>query len=107
QLNVVRSDIPAGTHIDYSARGQTVRPETNPDYYALIKAFEPLTGCAGVVTTSSSLRAEPIVCSPEDAYRCFMRTHIDYLVLGSFLLDKKEQPDLQQDSDWQKEFELD
>src|SRR5947207_6505502 len=82
QLNVVRSDIPAVTHIDYSARIQTVSRETNPDYYDLIDAFRCMTGCPVVVNTSFNVRGEPIVCSPEDAYRCFMRTHIDSLLLG-------------------------
>ncbi len=107
KLNVPRSDIPAVTHIDYSARVQTVSRETNPDYYDLIRAFERLTGCAVIVNTSFNVRGEPIVCTPEDAYRCFMRTHIDYLVLGPFLLDKKEQPEWAEHADWQKEFQLD
>ena len=91
QLNIVRSDIPAVTHIDYSARIQTVSEETSPDYHALIKAFESLTGCPVLVNTSFNVRGEPIVCTPEDAYRCFMRTHIDYLVLGPYLLAKSHQ----------------
>jgi carbamoyltransferase len=107
QLNVVRSDIPAITHIDYSARVQTVTHDTNPDYYDLIKAFEDLTGCAVVVNTSFNVRGEPIVCSPADAYRCFMRTHIDTLVLGPFLLEKATQPKWVETSEWQKEFQLD
>jgi carbamoyltransferase len=107
QLNVVRSDIPAVTHIDYSARVQTVSRDTNPEYYELIKEFEALTGCAVLVNTSFNVRGEPIVCTPEDAYRCFMRTHIDYLVLGPFLLDKKGQPAWTETEDWQREFQLD
>ena len=107
KLNVPRSDIPAVTHIDYSARVQTVSRETNPDYYDLIRAFEQLTGCAVIVNTSFNVRGEPIVCTPEDAYRCFMRTHIDYLVLGPFLLDKEEQPEWAEHADWRKEFQLD
>ncbi len=107
KLNVPRSDIPAVTHIDYSARVQTVSRETNPDYYDLIKQFECLTGCPVVVNTSFNVRGEPIVCTPEDAYRCFMRTHIDYLVLGPFLLDKTEQPEWTEEGDWRKEFVLD
>src|ERR1043165_5036918 len=91
KLNVPRSDIPAITHIDYSARIQTVTEDTNPDYYALIKAFESLTGCPVIINTSFNCRGEPIVCSPEDAYRCFMRTQIDYLVLGPYLLSKSSQ----------------
>src|SRR5439155_12737757 len=88
QLNVVRSDLPAITHIDYSARIQTVERSTNPDYYDLLSEFERLTGCAVLVNTSFNVRGEPIVCTPEDAYQCFMRTHIDHLVVGPFLLDK-------------------
>jgi len=107
QLNVVRSDIPAVTHIDYSARIQTVSPDTNPNYYDLIKEFERLTGCAVLVNTSFNVRGEPIVCTPADAYRCFMRTHIDYLVLGPFLLDKAQQPEWQESGDWRREFQLD
>jgi carbamoyltransferase len=108
QLNVVRSDIPAVTHIDYSARVQTVSAETNPDYYALIKAFESLTGCPVLVNTSFNVRGEPIVCTPEDAYRCFMRTHIDYLVLGPYLLTKTAQTQWSENAQsWQKEFQLD
>jgi carbamoyltransferase len=107
QLNVVRSDIPAVTHIDYSARIQSVARDTNPTYYDLIKEFERLTGCPVVVNTSFNVRGEPIVCTPADAYRCFMRTHIDYLVLGPFLLDKPEQPEWQESEDWRREFQLD
>ncbi|MGH7720487.1 MAG: carbamoyltransferase family protein, partial [Gemmatimonadaceae bacterium] len=107
QLNVVRSDIPAVTHIDYSARIQTVDPDTNRDYYDLIAEFERLTGCAVVVNTSFNVRGEPIVCTPEDAYRCFMRTHIDALVLGPFLLEKGTQPVWEESQEWQKEFQLD
>ena len=107
QLNVVRSDIPAVTHIDYSARIQTVSRDTNPNYYDLIKEFERLTGCAVLVNTSFNVRGEPIVCTPADAYRCFMRTHIDYLVLGPFLLDKAQQPEWKESGEWQREFQLD
>jgi carbamoyltransferase len=107
QLNVVRSDIPAVTHIDYSARIQTVSRETNPDYYDLIDAFRVLTGCPVVVNTSFNVRGEPIVCTPEDAYRCFMRTHIDCLVLGPFLLEKAGQVEWKEDESWQREFQLD
>ncbi len=106
-LNVPRSDIPAATHVDYSARVQTVHKEMNPRYYNLLKVFEAKTGCPVVVNTSFNVRNEPIVCSPEDAYRCFMRSAIDILVLESCLLYKNEQPPLDGDSDWQKEFELD
>jgi carbamoyltransferase len=107
QLNVVRSDIPAVTHIDYSARIQTVDRETNPDYYELIREFEALTGCPVLVNTSFNVRGEPIVCTPADAFQCFMRTHIDYLVLGPFLLSKAAQPEWKESAEWQKEFQLD
>jgi carbamoyltransferase len=107
QLNVVRSDIPAVTHIDYSARIQTVSRDTNPNYYDLIAAFEERTGCAVLVNTSFNVRGEPIVCTPADAYQCFMRTHIDHLVLGPFLLDKTAQPKWEEKQEWQREFQLD
>jgi carbamoyltransferase len=107
KLNLPRSDLPAITHIDYSARVQTVTKDTNPNYYALIKEFERLTGCAVVINTSFNVRGEPIVCTPADAYQCFMRTHIDYLVLGPFLLDKAEQPEWKETRAWQQEFQLD
>ena len=107
KLNVVRSDIPAVTHIDYSARIQTVSRETNPDYYDLLLEFERLTGCAVLVNTSFNVRGEPIVCSPADAFRCFMRTHLDYLVLGPYLLEKAAQPEWKEQGDWQREFQLD
>ena len=106
-LNVPRSDIPAVTHLDYSARIQTVHQETNPRYYELLKAFEAKTGCAVLVNTSFNVRGEPIVCTPEDAYRCFMRTEMDVLVLQNCVLSKAEQTPLVADTDWQKEFELD
>jgi carbamoyltransferase len=107
QLNVPRSDLPAITHIDYSARVQTVDRETNPHYYALIEAFEQLTGCAVIVNTSFNVRGEPIVCTPGDAYQCFMRTHLDHLVLWPFLLDKQKQPAWKENDDWKREFQLD
>ena len=107
KLNVPRSDIPAVTHIDYSARIQTVTRTTNPRYYDLIKAFDRQTGCGVVVNTSFNVRGEPIVCTPADAYRCFMRTNIDSLVLGPFVLDKASQPAWKETADWQKEFQLD
>jgi len=106
-LNVPKSDIPAVTHVDYSARVQTVSRDTNPDYYDLIREFERLTGCGVVVNTSFNVRGEPIVCTPEDAYRCFMRTHIDHLVLGPFVLDKTKQPEWKETVDWRSEFQLD
>ena len=107
KLNVPRSDLPAITHIDYSARVQTVTRNTNAEYYDLIKAFEKKTGCAVLVNTSFNVRGEPIVCTPDDAYRCFMRTNIDYLVLGPFLLDKAAQPAWKETQQWQNEFQLD
>jgi len=107
KLNILRSDIPAVTHIDYSARIQTVQKESNPRYHKLISEFEKQTGYAVVVNTSFNVRGEPIVCSPQDAYRCFMRTDIDYLVLENFLLNKTEQKQLENDVDWKKEFVLD
>ncbi len=106
-LNVPRSDMPAITHIDYSARVQTVSRETNPNYYDLISAFEAKTGCAVIVNTSFNVRGEPIVCTPHDAYVCFMRTHIDFLVLNNFLLDKTNQPEWKETEDWRTTFQLD
>ncbi len=107
KLNVVRSDIPAITHVDYSARLQTVHKETNPRYHKLISKFEEKTGCAVIINTSFNVRGEPIVCSPEDAYKCFMRTNMDYLVLGNFILNKEDQKPLENDTNWKKEFVLD
>ena len=107
KLNIVRSEIPAITHVDYSARIQTVHPETNALYYRTIKKFEEKYGCPVIINTSFNVRGEPIVCTPEDAYRCFMRTNMDYLMLGNYLIDKSGQQPLENDSDWQKEFELD
>jgi carbamoyltransferase len=107
KLNVARSDIPAITHVDYSARIQTVHHETNPTYHEMIRAFHEKTGCPVIVNTSFNVRGEPIVMSPEHAYLCFMRTEMDHLVMGPFVLDKKKQPKLTGDTDWRKEFELD
>jgi carbamoyltransferase len=107
QLNVPRSDIPAVTHVDYSARVQTVDRETNSGYYDLIAEFERQTGCAVLVNTSFNVRGEPIVCAPADAYRCFMRTHIDYLVMGPFLVDKRTQPAWKETEEWREQFQLD
>ncbi|MFH1655792.1 MAG: carbamoyltransferase, partial [Candidatus Omnitrophota bacterium] len=107
RVNIVRSDVPAITHLDYSARVQTVNKEQNNLYYRLIKKFQDKTGCGVIVNTSFNVRGEPIVCSPEDAYKCFMRTQMDYLVMGSLLLDKTQQKLMTHDIDWQKEFELD
>ena len=106
-LNVPRSDIPAITHVDYSARIQTVHADTNPKYHRLLKAFEAMTGYGLVVNTSFNVRGEPIVCSPEDAYRCFMRTEMDVLVLENYVIDKGDQKPIETDVDWRKEFVLD
>jgi carbamoyltransferase len=106
KLNVPRSDIPAVTHVDYSARIQTVHPETNPRYHALISAFKALTGCPVIVNTSFNVRGEPIVCTPEDAFRCFMGSEIDLLVVNDCLLRKADQdPALKRD--YKDAFELD
>jgi len=107
RLNRPRSDIPAVTHLDYSARIQTVSQATNPRFYTLLKAFEARTGYGVLVNTSFNVRGEPIVCSPADAYRCFMRTEMDVLVLGNCLLRREEQPPLQADINWRAEFQLD
>jgi carbamoyltransferase len=107
KLNVARSDIPAVTHVDYSARVQTVHRETNPLYYDMIEAFRKRTGCPVIINTSFNVRGEPIVCRPEEAYRCFMRTEMDYLVMGSFVVAKAEQKRTPEDEAWMKEFELD
>ncbi len=107
KLNVVRSDIPAVTHIDYSARIQTVHKGTNPLFHELISTFEREEGCAVVINTSFNVRGEPIVCTPEDAYRCFMRTNIDHLIMGNYLLNKEEQKPWEEKADWKKEFQLD
>ena len=107
KLNVPRSRIPAVTHVDYSARVQTVRPDVNGAYYELIAEFHRLTGCPVVVNTSFNVRGEPIVCTPEDAYRCFMRTEMDVLVCGDILLEKQAQARPAEDVAWQEEFQLD
>lgn len=107
KLKVPRSGIPAVTHVDYSARLQTVHPETNPRFYKLLDAFDQKTNCPLLVNTSFNVRGEPIVNTPEDAYRCFMRTGMDSLVLENFLLEKASQPSWQEVDDWREEFELD
>ncbi|MCK5739153.1 hypothetical protein KAH55_08225, partial [bacterium] len=107
KLKRVRSDIPAITHVDNSARLQTVDQSTNPRYHALLTRFAEKTGCPVIINTSFNVRGEPIVCTPEDAYRCFMRTNMDFLVLGDFMLDKKDQPHAEKNNEWQQEFELD
>jgi carbamoyltransferase len=107
KLRIRRSEIPAVTHVDYSARIQTVKKEDNPLYYDTINEFYKKTGCPVIINTSFNVRGEPLVCIPGDAFRCFMRTEMDYLVMGCFLLDKKEQKPLKQDIKWQEVFELD
>ncbi len=107
KLKLKRSELPAITHVDYSARVQTVSADTNPRYHALLKAFDERTGCAVLVNTSFNVRGEPIVCTPEDAYRCFMRTEMDYLVIENFMLEKSNQPHWKKDDSWKDEFELD
>jgi carbamoyltransferase len=108
KLKQLRSDVPSITHVDYSARIQTVTETEDPVYYALIKAFYEKTGCPVIVNTSFNVRGEPIVCTPEDAYRCFTRTNMDTLVLERFVIEKKDQKNLPPiDDSWQKEFQLD
>jgi carbamoyltransferase len=107
EVNKVRSSIPAVTHLDYSARVQTVNADDHPAFYAILQAFESLTGCAVLINTSFNVRGEPIVCSPEDAYRCFMRTGIDVLVLEDCILLKEQQPRGSESKRWMAEFELD
>jgi carbamoyltransferase len=107
KLKIVRSTVPAITHVDYSARIQTVHQDDHPLYHEMIKAFRDQTGCPVIINTSFNVRGEPIVCTPEHAYICFMRTNMDYLIMGNYLLDKKEQKALENDVDWKKEFELD
>jgi carbamoyltransferase len=107
RLNIPRSEIPAITHVDYSARIQTIHKETNPRFYDLIDKFEQRTNCPILINTSFNVRGEPIVASPEDAYRCFMRTEMDYLVMENIILAKKDQPEQEKDDSWKNEFALD
>jgi carbamoyltransferase len=107
KLKVRRSEIPAVTHVDYTARIQTVRRETNPLYWEIIEAFRQKTGCPVVMNTSFNVRGEPIVCTPEDSYRCFMRTEMDFLVLETCLLEKTAQPAFSEATDWRTQFRLD
>jgi carbamoyltransferase len=107
QINEARSTLPAITHVDYSARVQTVHADTNPRYHALIEAFHEKTGCPVLINTSFNVRGEPIVSTPEDAYRCFMRTEMDYLVIGNRILDKNDQPEWTETDNWRETFELD
>ena len=99
--------IPAVTHVDYSARLQTVARDTSPEFHAIIEAFDRLTGCPVVINTSFNVRGEPIVCTPEDAYRCFMRTEMDTLVLEDCILRKRDQPEFADTGDWEVDFILD
>jgi carbamoyltransferase len=107
QINRSRSELPAITHVDYSARVQTVHPDTNPRFHALLKAFHDRTGCPVLINTSFNVRGEPIVCTPGDAWRCFMRTEMDFLVIGNRILDKNDQAPWQEAGDWRDDFELD
>jgi carbamoyltransferase len=107
RLYVNRSDVPSITHIDFSARIQTVHKETNPKYWHLINDFKKLTGYGVIVNTSFNVRGEPIICTPTDAYRCFMRTEMDYLVMGNYLFKKKDQPEWDDRDNWKEEFKLD
>ncbi len=107
KLNIVRSEVPAITHVDYSARIQSVNRYTNKRYHDMLTVFNEKYGCPVIVNTSFNVRGEPIVCTPEDAYLCFMRTEMDYLILNNYLLSKKKQKPLDKDSDWMSEFELD
>ncbi len=107
RINQIRSDIPAITHVDYSARVQTVNRATSPRYYDILKAFDNLTGYGVIINTSFNVRGEPIICTPADAYRCFMRTEMDYLVLGGYILDKKSQPPFQDNANWRMDYTLD
>ena len=107
KLYFIRSELPAITHIDYSARIQTVHPETNPNFYSLLKKFKELTGYGVLVNTSFNVRGEPIVCNPDDAYRCFMRTEMDYLVINNFMFRKEDQPEWNEANKWEEEFVLD
>lgn len=107
RLYFQRSDLPAITHVDFSARIQSVHKDVNPRYWTLINEFKKLTGYGVIVNTSFNVRGEPIVCTPADAYKCFMRTEMDYLVLGDFLLAKTDQKEWDHKDKWQEEFVLD
>ena len=107
KLNVIRSSLPAITHVDYSARIQTVSKKSNERYYKLIKEFKNKTGCPTIVNTSFNVRGEPIVCTPQDAYRCFMRTEMDVLVLQNQILFKENQSKIEREESWKQKFELD
>lgn len=107
KLNVPRSSLPAITHVDYSARVQTVDREDHPLYYKLLQKFDQKYSCPVIINTSFNVRGEPVVCTPEHAYKCFMRTNMDYLIVGNYLIEKKDQKPLEKDTNWLKEYELD
>jgi len=107
KLNVAKSDLPAITHVDYSARIQTVAAQEHPRFYKLLSAFKEKTGCSVLVNTSFNVRGEPIVCTPADAYACFMRTNMDALIVGDIVMLKEDQPKWQEREDWRTKFELD
>lgn len=107
KLHIIRSSIPSVTHVDYSARVQTVNKDDNPLYHKMISKFDERYGCAAIINTSFNVRGEPIVCTPDDAYKCFMRTNMDYLLMGNFLIEKTEEKPLDKDMDWLKHFDLD
>ena len=107
KLNRLRSSIPAVTHVDYSARIQTVHYDTNPRFHRLLSRFQALTGCGVLVNTSFNVRGEPIVCTPEDAYRCFINTEMDYLAVGDYVMIKAEQPVRPRDDAWRRQFAMD
>ena len=107
KLYYKRSDLPSITHIDFSARIQTIHKETNPKYWNLINEFKKITNYGVIVNTSFNVRGEPIVCTPEDAYKCLMRTEMDYLVVGNFIFDKKTQPEWKEKTKWREEYQLD
>ena len=107
KLYFLRSDLPSVTHIDYSARIQTVHQETNPRFHQLIRSFKKITGCSVLVNTSFNVRGEPIVCTPEDAYKCLMRTEMDYLIINNYLFAKSEQPFWKENENWKETYQLD
>jgi carbamoyltransferase len=107
QVREDKRTIPAVTHVDGSARIQSIHRDENPLYYDLIEAFRQRTGCPVIINTSFNVRGEPIVCSPDDAFMCFMRTHMDHLVMGSYLLSKTDMPPMQEAEDWRSRFVLD
>ena len=106
KLNVPRSSVPAITHVDYSARIQTVHSDTNPRYHALLSKFKEKTGCSLVVNTSFNVRGEPIICNPTDAFKCFMGTELDVLAIGNYLLRKEQQDETLKES-YEERYELD